>query len=423
MPRRGRTNPARTHTMDQTRESAPALRTHAETILLAASVLLLGLLSFAVYPSLSPFVIVAGLVFLLYPYRREQVPRRLLLLGVLLFAVWFFTAILGVIAPFLIAFLLAYILNPLVVLLENRRVPRWASTLVLMLLLVGGVVGFGLFIVPVALEQFQALTAGAGTLAGDASRAIESGALVEFLGRFGVSGEKAKEVLAQNLAPKLEEMLTRLFAGLGDIVSSVSTVAHQLLNIIIVPFVLFYLLLDFPLVLHRFTMLVPKPSRARFIHLASRADDLMGSYFRGAILVAAIQGTISGIVLWLAGVQYAIVLGLMTAALDFVPYVGLAVSLVVSSIVALFSGGAVGTKVAVVVIMYLSQKVFEAAVLGPKILGTHVGLHPVLLILSLLVFGYFMGFVGLLIAVPGTALLIAGIKEWEAVRKGARQEE
>ena len=394
MPRRGDKNPAQTRTLRETEGVPPAARTGAETVLLAAGVLLIGLLSFAVYPSLSPFVILAGLLFLLYPLRREQVPNRLLWLGVFLFAVWFFSAIIGVLAPFLIAFFLAYILNPLVVVLERRRVPRWLSTLLIMLLLVGAVVAFGLFIVPVALEQFQALTAGAGTLAGDAGRAIESGALVRYLERFGVTGEKAKEVLAQNLTPKLEEMLTRLFAGLFDVVSSVSSVAHQLLNIIIVPFVLFYLLMDFPLVLHRCAMLVPKKSRSRFVQLASRADELMGKYFRGAILVAVIQGTISGIVLWLAGVEYAIVLGLMTAALDFIPYVGLAVSLLVASIVALFSGGAVGTKVLVVVIMYLSQKVFEAAVLGPKILGKHVGLHPVLLILSLLVFGYFMGFLG-----------------------------
>jgi predicted PurR-regulated permease PerM len=342
---------------------------------------------------------------------------------VFLFAVWFFSAIMGVLAPFLIAFFLAYILNPVVVFLGRRRVPRWVSTLFIMILLVGGVVAVGLFIIPVAMEQFQALTAGAGALAEDASRAIESGALVKFLGRFGMTGEKVKEVLAQNLTPKLEEMLTRLFAGLFDVVSSVSSVAHQLLNIIIIPFVLFYLLMDFPLVLHRFAMLVPKKSRTRFVDLASRADDLMGQYFRGAILVAAIQGTISGFVLWIAGVEYAVVLGLMTAALDFVPYVGLAVSLLVATIVALFSGGAVGTKVLVVVIMYLSQKIFEAAVLGPKILGSHVGVHPVLLILSLLVFGYFMGFLGLLIAVPLTALLLAGVKEWEAVRKRTPAEE
>jgi predicted PurR-regulated permease PerM len=419
MPRRAERDPARTRTLLEIPKQVPGSRSRADTLLLGAGVLLVALLAYAVYPSLSPFVILAGLLFLLYPIRREQVPNRLIWLGVFLFAVWFFSAIIGVLAPFLIALFLAYILNPLVMVLERRRIPRWLSTLLIMILLVGAMVAFGLFIIPVALEQFQALTAAAGTLAGDASRAIESGALVRFLERFGVSGEKAKEVLAQNLAPKLEEMLTRLFAGLFDLVSSVSSVAHQLLNIIIVPFVLFYLLMDFPLVLHRCTMLVPKKSRPRFLQLASRADDLMGKYFRGAILVAAIQGTISGCVLWLAGVQYAIVLGLMTAALDFVPYVGLAVSLLVASIVALFSGGAVGTKVLVVVVMYLSQKVFEAAVLGPKILGTHVGLHPVLLILSLLVFGYFMGIVGLLIAVPGTALLIAGVKEWEAARKRA----
>lgn len=419
MARRGVRHPARTRTIPEGDSTRPAARSAAETVLLVSAVLLLGLLSFAVYASLSPFVLLAGLLLLLYPYRRETVPNRLLWLGVLFFAVWFFSAIMGVLAPFIIALFLAYILNPLVILLERRRIPRWLSTLMIMLLLVGAVVTLGLFIIPVALEQFQALTAGAGTLAGDASRAIESGALVELLGKFGVSGEKAREVLTQNLTPKLEEMLTRLFAGLSDIVSSLSSLAHQLLNIIIVPFVLFYLLLDFPLVLHRCAMIVPKRSRPRFVQLASLADDLMGKYFRGAILVAAIQGTISGFVLWIAGVQYAIVLGLMTAALDFIPYVGLAVSLLVASIVALFSGGAVGTKILVVVIMYLSQKVFEAAVLGPKILGTHVGLHPVILILSLLVFGYFMGFVGLLIAVPGTALLIAGVKEWEAVRKSA----
>ena len=423
MPRRGVRVQARTRTLQAGGGKPPAARSAAETVLLAAAVLLVGLLSFAVYPSLSPFVILAGLLFLLYPYRGEPVAGRLLWLGVFLFAVWFFSAIIGVLAPFLIAFFLAYILNPLVTLLEQRRIPRWVSTLGIMILLVGGAVAFGLFIIPVALDQFRALTDAAGTLAGDASRAIERGSIVEFLGRFGVSGEKAKEVLVQNLTPKLEEMVTRLFAGLFDIVSSVSSVAHQLLNIIIVPFVLFYLLMDFPLVLHRCAMLVPRTSRARFIQLATRADELMGKYFRGAILVAAIQGTISGIVLWIIGVEYAIVLGLMTAALDFVPYVGLAVSLIVASMVALFSGGAVGTKVLCVVIMYLSQKVFEAAVLGPKILGTHVGLHPVILILSLLVFGYFMGFVGLLIAVPATALLIAGVKEWEAVRKNAARGE
>jgi len=417
MPRRVRPHPATTSVPAGKPEAHSAA--HMNIVLLAAAVFLLALLSYAVYPALSPFVILAGLLILLYPLRREPVPRRLLRLGVFLFAVWFLSAIIGVLAPFLIALFFAYVLNPLVTLLERRGLPRWLSSAVILLLLVGCIVAGGLFIVPALLDQARALIEGAGSLAGDASRAIESWTLTRFLERFGVTGEKAREVLAQNLAPKLQEMLTRLFEGLFDVVSSLSTLAHQLLNIIIVPFVLFYLLKDFPVVLHRATMLVPRRSRDRFVQLAGEADLLMGRYFRGAILVAAIQGTISGFVLWMIGVQYPVVLGVMTGVLDFVPYVGLAVSLVVSSVVALLSGGALGTKVLLVVAMYLAQKLFEATVLGPRILGAHVGLHPVLLILCLLVFGYFLGFVGLLIAVPATALMLAGVKEWESVRKRA----
>jgi len=80
-------------------------------------------------------------------------------------------------------------------------------------------------------------------------------------------------------------------------------------------------------------------------------------------------------------------------------------------------GGNILLKIIAVVVLYLSQKLLEATVLGPKIIGKQVGIHPVLLILCLLVFGYFLGFIGLLIAVPATALIIAGVKEWELSRK------
>ena len=149
-----------------------------------------------------------------------------------------------------------------------------------------------------------------------------------------------------------------------------------------------------------------------------RIDEIMGRYVRGAVLVAIIQGVISASVLALIGVRYALVLGLMTGVLNFIPYIGLVTSLVVASIVALFSGGPVWTKVLAVVILYLSQKLLEATVLGPKIIGPQVGLHPVVLILCLLLFGYFLGFVGLLIAVPATALLLSALEAWEARRGG-----
>jgi predicted PurR-regulated permease PerM len=393
------------------------VQTPAGSVLLVAAVLLLGALCVAIYPSLSPFVLLGGLLFLLYPFRAAPVPRRLMQLGVLFFAVWFVSSILGILAPFLIAFLIAYVLNPLVRELERRRIPRWASSLVLVVLLIGLVATVGIYVVPVAIEQLQVVTQRAGALADEVGHAIESGSLFDVLARFGISPEKAREALVQHITPRLEEVLRRLFEALFGLVTGVTTIAQQILNIVIVPFVLFYLLKDFPLILHRTAMLVPALSRERFVAMAGRADALMGRYFRGAIAVALIQGTISACVLWLIGVQYAVVLGIMTSVLNFVPYVGLIVSLVVASIVALFSGGAIGTKVLLVIMLYLSQKLLEGTILAPKIIGTQVGLHPVVLILCLLVFGYFLGFVGLLIAVPASALLIAAGKEWWTVRR------
>jgi predicted PurR-regulated permease PerM len=133
---------------------------------------------------------------------------------------------------------------------------------------------------------------------------------------------------------------------------------------------------------------------------------VLSDYFRGAIIVAIIQGIISAIVLSILGVKYALVLGIMTALLDFIPYVGLIISMLIAIIAALFSGDPVTGKVVGVIIMYLSQKIFENTILAPKIVGEKIGLHPVLLILSLFIFAHFLGFVGLLIAVPATALLV-----------------
>jgi phosphoribosylaminoimidazole-succinocarboxamide synthase len=200
-----------------------------------------------------------------------------------------------------------------------------------------------------------------------------------------------------------------------------SVVVLHLMNIIIIPFLVFYLLMDFRLILDRFARFVPE-SRKHTISRASRTvDEVLGQYFRGAAIVAVIQGTIAGTALWLIGVDYPLVLGIMTGVLNFIPYVGLITSLVVSSVVAMFSGEPVTAKVIGVIILYLSQKVLEATVFGPKIVGARVGLHPVLLILSLLVFGHFMGFVGMLIAVPVTALIVTFIREREeAARNGDR---
>jgi predicted PurR-regulated permease PerM len=195
--------------------------------------------------------------------------------------------------------------------------------------------------------------------------------------------------------------------GVLGLLSGVTAVLLQVINAVIIPFLVFYLLKDFPQIGERFYRFFSRARQARARDLVGRIVVVLGRYIRGAV---------SATVLWMIGVRYALVLGLMTSVLNFIPYVGLMISLVVASLVALVSGDPVVSKVIGVVVLYLGQKLLEATVLSPKIIGPQVGLHPVVLILSLMVFGYFLGFIGLLIAVPATALLLMVWEGWEAKR-------
>ena len=394
-----------------------------EVILLVTALLLLAALGMGVQSILSPFAVTAALIYLLYPLRKHDLPRRLMVLGVVLFSVWFFYTILGILLPFLLAFLIAYIMNPLVARLEQRHVPRWLSSLIVVILMLAIVVGIVLFGMPVIIQQFEGIINGLASIANDFADLLKSGTIFAFLARYGIPVEKAQEVIGQQISPRIESVLKTLFEAIFGFLTSLSSVALHVVNVIIIPFLVFYLLKDFPLITYRFSMLVPRTKRERYLKVSGTVDRLMGKYFRGAVTVAIIQGTIASIGLWIIGVDYALILGIMTGLLDFIPYVGLLTSLVVASIVALFSGGAVAAKIVAVIVLFLSQKILEASVLGPKIVGDQVGLHPVLLILSLLVFGFFLGFVGLLIAVPATALTIALVKEWEQDSRSRRQAE
>jgi predicted PurR-regulated permease PerM len=111
-------------------------------------------------------------------------------------------------------------------------------------------------------------------------------------------------------------------------------------------------------------------------------------------------------------------LGVIAAVLDLVPYFGLIVTMVVAAIVAAFSGPPILPKVLFALGFIETLRIFETMYLSPKIVGSKVGLHPLIVIFSILVFFYFLGFVGLLIAVPVTALLILLVREWEANKRG-----
>ncbi len=148
------------------------------------------------------------------------------------------------------------------------------------------------------------------------------------------------------------------------------------------------------------------------------ADEVIGLYLRGALTVAFLQGILVSILLSVVGIKYALMLGVIAAMLDLVPYFGLIITMFIAVIVAAFSDPPILPKVLFALGSIEVLRIFETMYLSPKIVGSKVGLHPLLIIFSILVFFYFLGFIGLLIAVPTTALIILAVREWEAQKRG-----
>jgi predicted PurR-regulated permease PerM len=165
-------------------------------------------------------------------------------------------------------------------------------------------------------------------------------------------------------------------------------------------------------------MLFPKAKRDVIADYMQRADDLIGHYLRGALTVALLQGIVISVLFSIMDIKYALLLGLLAAILDLVPYFGLLTIMVLSAIVATFSEPPILMKVIFALGSIGFLHLLEVVFLSPRIVGGRVGLHPLLIILTLLVFMYFLGFIGLLIAVPATALVLLFVRDWEARRRG-----
>ncbi len=405
-------------TRDMNWESVFASFGRIEVVLLAGSVLLLFVLIYTIHSILSPFLALGAILFILFPLRRHALARNVMWLAIALFTFWFLDSITMILVPFIVSLIFAYILNPVVDLFQSWKIPRWVSALVLILLFISGITLILFFVLPIALSQFEGVLDLLSKLTNEYQSTFWNSNLIKILERYGISVNELRSAFASQLTPRFEDILKTLIKALGSLMSSISGFITQIFYIILVPFLTFYFLTDFPKIGHRFLMLFPRRNRDSVENYMSRADDLIGHYMRGALTVALLQGFIISVIFSVSGIKYALLLGLLACLFDLVPYFGLIAIMGLSAVIALFSEPPVLTKLAIALVSIAILHMGEITFLSPKIIGSKVGMHPLLIILSLLIFMYFLGFIGLLIAVPTTALVILFVRDWEARRRG-----
>jgi predicted PurR-regulated permease PerM len=205
--------------------------------------------------------------------------------------------------------------------------------------------------------------------------------------------------------------------ALGSLLTSLrlgGSVAFALLgNAVLIPVVLFYLMVDWDVFMDHLRALVPprlRPSAQDFMH---EVDTVLGQYLRGQLLVMALLAVFYSVGLSAFGLDLAVPIGIFTGLAVFVPYLGFGLGLVLATLAGLLefsSTSGVGYALTMVAVVFGLGQIVEGFFLTPRLVGERIGLHPLAVIFALLAFGQVLGFVGVLVALPASAVLLVGIR-------------
>ncbi|HEY9166846.1 MAG TPA: AI-2E family transporter [Candidatus Kryptonia bacterium] len=382
-----------------------------ELPLLIVALLLLVVLGYSVREIFNPILVYLVFLVATYPLRHESRVRHIILLATILFGTWFFIEVSNAVLPFVVAFILSFIFTPVVDAMARIKVPRGVTIILILLVLLGILVALSIFLLPMVFQQFQTFLTSIPTLTTEVSNSLNNLVNKGFLG-FAPESQGLQQAIISEISTRIEDVTRAIPNGILNFVAQAATASTKMLNLVLVPFLSFYIMKDFGLIRYRVKMLFPRRYRKTASDVYAIVDRILGSYLRGALMVAFINSVVISSLMTVAGVKYPLVIGLISGLLDMIPYFGVIVSMSVAALIALF-GDNPGFQVIMVLFSFLGMNLMETTILYPKIIGSKIGVHPVLLILALLVFGYFMGFLGLLIAVPATAILIGLRKYYE----------
>lgn len=311
-----------------------------------------------------------------------------------------------VLAPFVLAAVLAYVLHPLVLRLQGWRVPRTLAVIGVEVLALLALLGLLLLLVPVLVREWPLLRQQVPLLLDRMDAALQP--LLLSLGvelSLDLAGIKAQ--LMSWLSDNREDWMAPLLASLK---LGGSAALAVLGNAVLVPVALFFMLHDWEKLVTTLFDLVPPRWQAAVDSFAHDCDAVLGEYLRGQMLVMLVLAVYYAAGLALFGLDLALPIGVFTGLAVFVPYLGFGFGLVLALLAGLLEFGAPSQALLMVAVVYGLGQLIESFVLTPRLVGERIGLHPLAVILALMAFGQLLGFVGVLIALPASAVLLVALR-------------
>lgn len=382
-----------------------------QTTLMAGGIVLFLVLLYEMRDFLNPPIVAIAAGVMLWPLRAYQTVRAIMMTAVLLVLFWLLDELAAIIFPFAMVYLFAYLFDPLVTTLNDRYgIPRWLMSLAVTALLVGLFALVVLLLVPSLISQFEILFRRLTDALGGLQEWLQTTTTLDSLDAVGID----KQIFIDNLRQFLQDQATAIATGIPSafqtVMSSLGAVLAGIAIVSVLPVVHYYTLKDYPYIKRRLVELFPTFGGRRTYLI--EAGGIVGNYLRGQLLICAIAGFNMSVALIIFDVPFALLIGILGGLLNLIPNMGIIITNILGITIGLIFGDPWYWDVLIIVSVLFAQSLLEQTVLTPNIMSHQVGLHPVLVILSLFVFGYFMGWIGLLIAVPVTALIMTVYKTY-----------
>ncbi len=314
-----------------------------------------------------------------------------------------------VLTPFLIAAILAYFGSPAVTWAQRRRIPRTLGTLLVMLVILALLLGLLFVLIPLLQSEIKQVIRRLPDLVGQLNARVGPW-LHDTL---GIDLQLDMATIKQLISENIESAETLSLKVLSSVKAGGTVVLGILINLALIPVVMFYLLRDWNRIVERVDDLLPRRWLPRVHKIAGEIDRVLAEFLRGQLSVMGVLAVYYAVGLSLAGLQFALPIGILTGLLVFIPYVGFGLGLILGMLAALLQWSGLPGFLAVVAVYGVGQ-LLENYVLVPWLVGDRIGLHPLAVIFALLAFGELFGFAGVLLALPVSAALLVGLRHLRA---------
>lgn len=306
----------------------------------------------------------------------------------------FLEAVLG---PFVIAMIISYVLNPIVELLSERKVPRSMAVLIIYALFFVSVAVILLNVIPMIVRQVQEFNEQLPDLMNHTQNLLD--------------GLHKNPLLPDGVRRGIDQSFVKIENGLSEsimhVINQIGSTINVLFILFIIPFVVFYMLKDFHLLSSAMVSLIPKAYHEETVKMLKDMDEALGSYVRGQLLVCLIIGVLAYFGYWIIGMPYPLLLACVVAVFNIIPYLGPFFGAAPALVMAL----TVSWKMVLLVLLVNTViQILEGNVISPQVVGRSLHMHPLTLIFVLLAGGEVAGIFGLIFAVP---LYAAGKVIWQ----------